>query len=204
MHATRRDGTGPRYRVAGLAVACLAAVLALACQPAPRPIAYGRDTGDYCRMTIMDERWGAELVTRTGKVYVFDSIECLASFYLEEQVAHEDVHSMWVTDFYDPPTMLTVEDAFFLHSRDLPSPMGMNLTAFSSKIRRDAVTNSFFGELLDWDGVLDLVRSERHGGAHAGMSGAMSGSGGAMPHHGPMQDDAGAAMPPGDTAGRGG
>lgn len=167
----------------------MAAVLALpfltaACQPEPRAIVYGQDIGDYCRMTIMDEGYGAELVTRTGKTYVFDSIECLASFYLEEQVPHEEVHSMWVTDFQDPPTLIPVEEAFYLHSRDLPSPMGMNLTAFSDAIRRDAVTNSFYGELLDWQGVLDLVRTERpHGAMHDAAPGDDTGAR-PMPAHG--------------------
>lgn len=147
-------------------------VLAAGCEPGPRPIAYGEDVGDYCRMTIVDEGYGAELVTETSKVYVFDSIECLAGFYLEESVAHDDVHSMWVTDFQNPPTLIAVEDAFFLHSRDLPSPMGMNLTAFSDAIRRDAVTNSFYGDILDWEGVLMLVAqggSMPHGAGGAGM-----------------------------------
>lgn len=187
MPTAAQRGKGRTARAAA-AVAGLAALAA--CQPGPRPIAYGQDTGAYCRMTIMDERWGAELVTRTGKTYVFDSIECMASFYLEAQVAHEDVHSMWVTDFYDPPTMLPVEEAFFLHSRDLPSPMGMNLTAFSDAIRRDAVTNSFYGELLDWDGVLELVGTERPHGRMGGMP---------MPQH-----DTGAATRPGDSTGHGG
>jgi len=157
--------------------------LLAACEPGPRPLAYGEDVGDYCRMTIVDEGYGAELVTRTGKVYTFDSIECLAGFYLEEQVPPEEVHSLWVTDFQDPPTLVPVEKAFFLHSRDLPSPMGMNLTAFSGAIRRDAVTNSFYGELLDWQDVLDLVAG-----------------GGSLPHGKPGQ---GQARAPGDPAERG-
>ncbi len=157
--------------------------LLAACEPGPRPIAYGEDVGDYCRMTIVDEGYGAELVTRTGKVYTFDSIECLAAFYLEGQVPRQEVHSLWVTDFQDPPALIRVEEAFFLHSRDLPSPMGMNLTAFSDVIRRDAVTNSFYGDLLDWEGVLDLVAG-----------------GGSLPHGKPGQ---GQAQGQGEPAGHG-
>ncbi len=71
-----------------------------------------------------------------------------------------------------------MEEAFFLHSRDLPSPMGMNLTAFSDAIRREAVTNSFYGELLDWQGVLDLV--ERGGSMPHGMGQGQGAGGG---HH---------------------
>ena len=65
-------------------VAAVAGVLALAgCAPrAPRPIAYGRDACAECRMVASDPRFGAQLETATGKLYVFDSIECLAAYTL--------------------------------------------------------------------------------------------------------------------------
>ncbi len=128
-----------------------------ACTPAPRPIVHGEDHCAYCKMTIAHEQYGAELVTTKGKVYLFDSIECLAAHQLEERVAADDVHSLWVVDFQDPPNLITVSDAFFLHSRDLRSPMGANLTAFGPGITQQAVTHSFFGEILDWNDVLGLV-----------------------------------------------
>ena len=130
-----------------------------ACAPSPQPHAHGHDACAYCMMTLADERYGAELVTRTGKIYRFDSIECLAAHQLEGRVAASDVHSLWVVDFQDPPTLVATEAAFFLHSRDLRSPMGANLTAFGPGIGQQAVSHAFYGEILDWDGVMALVDS---------------------------------------------
>ena len=114
-------------------------------------------------MTISDGRYGAELVTKKGKVYVFDSVECLASHQLEAHVAPSEVHSLWVVDFQAPPNLVEVSDAFFLHSRDLRSPMGLNLTSFGPDIQQQAVKHSFYGEILDWNGVLELVQTNMLG-----------------------------------------
>ena len=146
----------------------VAALAVPACSPGPQPIAYGEDVGDFCRMVIVDERYGAELVTDRGRVYKFDSIECLAGVLL----AMEDtaaVHSIWVTPFQTPGQLIRIEDALFLHSPMLRSPMGANLTAFhADSITADALVDSFGGEVLDWQAVLELVRTRpaaagRHG-----------------------------------------
>ena len=78
------------------------------------------------------------------------------------------------------PVRIAIEDALFLHSEMLRSPMGANLTAF----RRDAITpialvDSFGGVVLSWDEVLDHVRRNGHTHAHDGaiQAGALPASG---------------------------
>ncbi len=139
------------------AVFVLASLMFGACSNGPRPIQYGAENGAYCKMGISDNRYGAELVTKTGKIYTFDSVECLASFYLEGQVPREKVASLWVTDFQNPPALVRVDDAFFLLSDNLRSPMGMNLTGFSHAIGEEAVGNAFAGDIIGWKDVLRLV-----------------------------------------------
>ena len=53
-------------------------------------------------MTIADPRYAAELVTRTGKVLVFDDIGCLAAFLASGEVAPAAVHSTWAHDYVSP------------------------------------------------------------------------------------------------------
>lgn len=142
-----------------------------ACTPEPKPLVHGHDTCAYCKMGIADEQYGAEVVTTTGKIFTYDSIECMASHQIEGHVAAEDVHSRWVVDFQDPPNLISIDTAFFLHSKDLRSPMGLNLTAFGPGITQQAVEHSFFGDILDWQGVLDVVNANRH--AEAGTQDAL-------------------------------
>ena len=173
----RQDRNTVGTRQLAVAVGALFLLNLAACTPAPKPIAHGLDHCAYCKMTIADERYGAELVTTKGKVYVFDSIECMAAHQLEERVPEEAVHSRWVVDFQAPPNLVAVPDAFFLHSRDLRSPMGANLTAFGPGITQQAVTHSFFGEILDWPGVLGLIDTTMLGDS----AGSMTPTGHAMP-----------------------
>jgi copper chaperone NosL len=138
-----------------------------ACSPQPQPIAYGDDACETCLMGIADERWGSEIVTRTGKIHTFDSVECMVAYLLHE-AEPEEVHSVWVTDFADPPTLISVAEAFFLRSDNLKSPMGLGLTAFGEEsIRSRAVLDSFGGDLFSWDQVVEHVRSQwPEGGPH--------------------------------------
>lgn len=166
-----------RARTGVLETAVLLVLLGLSlsgCGPkGPVPVSVGEDGCSQCLMTIADERYATELITKKGKVHFFDSVECLAGFYLSQDP--DDVASLWVTDFHTQARLIPVGEAFFLRSKDLRSPMGMNLTAFGDGIGRETVLNSFIGEILDWAGVLALVEAE--GPPGAGMEGDHGGHG---------------------------
>ena len=144
--------------------------------PQPRPIVYGTDTCAACHMGLADEGHGAELVTRTGRAYVFDSIECLAGF-LGTMEDPASVHSVWVSDFTNPGTMVEAGSAFYLASQTLQSPMGLGLTAFAREDTRDGALARYSGEALDWEGVRALVAEKwpsgqpGHGAMHPGHGG---------------------------------
>ncbi len=140
-------------------VALVLIFLGSGCSEGPRPIRIGEDTCVYCRMTIADDRYGAELLTRKGRLYTFDSIECLAAFLLHGQVPEQEVRSRWVVDFSRPGALLPVEGAYFLHSERLGSPMGLGISAFSRPEDRDAMLQRYGGRPLErWDEILALVR----------------------------------------------
>ena len=44
------------------------------CSLEPKPIEYGEDQCDACKMRISDSRFGAELVTTKGKIYKYDAM----------------------------------------------------------------------------------------------------------------------------------
>ena len=134
---------------------CLAFIVG--CTPSPRPLNVGGDQCKHCLMTVSDERYGAEIVLTTGKVLTFDSVECLASYLLDNSV---EMHSLWVVDYAQPDSLLPVKEAAFLHSDALRSPMGMNLAAFNKEA---AASWPVAGRWMDWEEVLDFVNLK---GAH--------------------------------------
>lgn len=105
----------------------LFALLITSCTPSSKPINYGTDACDYCRMTIVDERYGDQLVSTTGKVFNFDAIECQVNF------RKENTETQWalelVTDYTNPKILVPTDQLVIIHSKQMPSPMGMYLTA---------------------------------------------------------------------------
>ena len=109
----------------------LATSLAASCaRRTPEPIDYGQRECDYCRMVITDQRYGAELVTTKGKVYEFDSIECMISYYRQAQPAGA-VRGVWVSDFTHPGTLIPASSAVYLRASNLHAPMGRGLLALA-------------------------------------------------------------------------
>lgn len=137
----------------------LAALVIAGCTKAPRPLVAGTDTCDFCRMTISDIRFGAELQSRTGKIHTFDAIECLASFYLDA-TDRDDVLGAWVTDF-DGGRMVPVDSAYFLEGGRIRSPMGRSLVAFAATADPDALVREHGGTVLRWRDVVERLRAER-------------------------------------------
>lgn len=137
----------------------LSAVLSACVQPKPVAINYNEDSGAYCGMFVSDPRYGSEVVTNTGKTYVFDSIECMIAFTLEAQeVSADKLHSSWVSDFNSPGTLINAKEAFYLKSGKLRSPMAVNITAFASKEDLEAAKLDFDGLELMFADLPNVVR----------------------------------------------
>jgi copper chaperone NosL len=134
-------------------IVVLLAAFVTACGRGPRPIAYDADGCSYCRMQISDPRFGAELVTSKGKVYTFDSIECLVAFYRQASAAG-DVSSVWVTDYRQPGTLIPALTATYVHAGPGRSPMGRGLVAVASGSDVRLIEGVAIGSIKRWDDIV--------------------------------------------------
>jgi copper chaperone NosL len=133
----------------------LALLLAACGEPGPVPIAWGERECDYCHMTAVQPQYAAQLVLRTGKVLVFDDPGCLASFVREGSVAAEAVHSMWLNDFLAPDAPpLRVEEAIFVRSDSLRTPMNHGVAALRPGPSADSLRTALGGTLVRWEDVM--------------------------------------------------
>ena len=137
--------------------------LAISCSVKERPVSYGSDGCAYCKMTIMDHRYGAELVTQKGKVYTFDAAECLIEYLLRYEGSAQDFKYLLVTSYTKPDQLIDANIATFLVSKEMPSPMGAYLTAFSSQNVAEEYQNENAGELFTWDELYADFRSIKVG-----------------------------------------
>lgn len=124
-------------------------LLFISCAVEPVDIEYHEDQCHACRMTIADSRFGAELVTLKGKVYKFDALECLVPELKEKGEA--TYKFVLATDFDLPKTFLDARTATFLISKNLPSPMGGNLSTYASETAAKAALEKHSGKLYSWE-----------------------------------------------------
>lgn len=108
------------------------ALIFSACSTEPEPLIYGKDQCYSCKMTLMDRKFGAELVTSKGKIYKFDDVNCLFNFYNEGTVNKDDYAFKLVIDFSQPEKLINAETARYLKSPGIKSPMASEVAAFES------------------------------------------------------------------------
>lgn len=123
-------------------------LLSSSCSKNPQPIDYGKDACYYCQMTIVDKIHGAELVTDKGKVYKFDAAECLIRYKNDLESIEE--YQLLTNYFESPGDFISLEDATFLISEKLPSPMGAYLTAFKTKDAAVQLKKEKSGTVYNW------------------------------------------------------
>lgn len=128
--------------------------LAACAEPAPRPIVLDGDACAHCHMIVADERYGGELVMETGRVLVFDDAGCLAAWVREGREGTERVHSLWVVDFLRPGTLIPAEEATYLRSDSLRTPMSFDLVAVAPGPPADSLARRLSATPVSWAELL--------------------------------------------------
>lgn len=120
------------------------------CAAKPEPIQYGSDACYSCKMTLADKRFGGELVTNKGKVFVFDDINCMLSYYHSSELDPADLAFTLVVDYEHPAEFLEAGQTFFVKSDQLRSPMNSQVAAFHSYQDAMQFKREKGGILLGW------------------------------------------------------
>lgn len=138
------------------AVTLMLLLLGGACTvPGPRPVVLGSEACQHCHMTVADDRFIAQLVTSTGKVFIYDDPGCLATALRDGVVAEDRIRSLWVTDYLEPATLLAANEAWFVQSDAMHTPMASGLVAVTSRTQADSLAAALNGTVLRWDAVRD-------------------------------------------------
>ena len=133
-------------------------LVSTACGGGQKPIDYGLESCSHCQMIISQTGYGCEIVSNTGKTYVFDAIECMINFVGNGTIQKKDIKSYLVTHINDPGNLKDASQSRFIRSPNLPSPMGMYITAVGSG-ESEEMQQKHGGEVYDWDRLVTEFKS---------------------------------------------
>ncbi|MGA7161676.1 MAG: nitrous oxide reductase accessory protein NosL [Bacteroidota bacterium] len=122
-------------------------------------VKYDSSRCDYCRMLFQEKNFGGELETLNDSVLVFDASECEAAFLIAGKIPGSQVKGIWSVNFLKPNGLVDVNSAWYLRSDKIMSPMEANIAAFESKRLADSVQLELGGQVMDWKGVVQLIRT---------------------------------------------
>ena len=133
-------------------------LLFFSCNESPPAILYGHEACTTCKMTIMDERFGAEIISTKGKVFKFDDVICMVEFMASEKIKERDIHKKLVTDYRNKNHFLDAEKAVYLISDELHSPMNGNAGAFEDNQEALHLQHETQGVIMDWKQVYNQLK----------------------------------------------
>ncbi len=124
------------------------------CNVGPEPLKAGVDNCHFCKMTITDIRFGAEIVTKKGKVYKFDDTHCIASYLKSKGLEPGDIKNIYLTNYAGDHQLIEVGNTFLLSSPELRSPMGGNVATFDNKDSLQIIQKRFKGNVVAWNQLI--------------------------------------------------
>lgn len=127
----------------------LIAICLSACNSSPEPIEYGSDGCHFCKMTIVDRQHASEIVTKKGKAFKFDAVECMMNHV--NAIDETTVKLFLANDYNRPGELMDAITAVYLISKEIPSPMGEYLTAFKTKEEAEKVEEEHGGKIYSWE-----------------------------------------------------
>ena len=110
----------------------------------PPTIRYGESACAECHMLINEARYAAAAVTKAGEPVVFDSTECLVRYLHRDGIS---LARVWVHD-YGADRWLVSDEAFYVASPDLTTPMGQGVVATASAPEANRLAGTVHGRVM--------------------------------------------------------
>jgi len=137
------------------AVAVLVTALLLqSCNTGPEAIVTGRDNCYFCKMTITDIKYGAEIVTKKGKAYKFDDVHCTLAFLHSKMMEEKDIKDIYLVDFAGDHSLVKTGESFLLQGEAIHGPMNGNVIAFKNEDSLKEMAVQLKGEAMSWDKLI--------------------------------------------------
>lgn len=128
----------------------LTAIFVMSCGPKePKLIKLNADTCDFCKMTISNGKFAAQLITQKGRYYKFDDITCMIQFAKSNTIVPYE--AFFVNDYLKENSFIPVEKSFLLQGGKIHSPMRGNCAAFASPKIQGEFKGKLNAKVLTWE-----------------------------------------------------
>ncbi len=123
------------------------------CQPSgPEQITLNKDLCAFCKMNISDPLFGAEIITKKGRVYKFDDLGCLISYKHEHK--DQEWGNFYVCNYTGDNELIPAESAYYIKGGTLKSPMAANIAAFKTQAEADEHLSKLQAESANWQTLI--------------------------------------------------
>ncbi|OUD35600.1 nitrous oxide reductase accessory protein NosL [Flavobacterium sp. FPG59] len=116
------------------------------------PIKLNVDTCDFCKMTIADGKYAAEVISEKGRVFKFDDIMCMIQYGKEN--ANTKIAAYYVSDYVQDNVLIPAKTAFFISEGTIQSPMRGGVIAFSSENDAKEFGIKFKAKPITWEAII--------------------------------------------------
>ncbi len=130
-------------------------LLGTSCKVGPQAIKTGVDHCHFCKMTISDNRFGGEILTRKGRVYKFDDSHCISGFIKTGEIPGQAIKEIYLVNFEEPHELLNTSTAFLWQSTEIRGPMGGDIVACANADSLKKLQKSFPGMEKSWDEIIN-------------------------------------------------
>jgi copper chaperone NosL len=117
----------------------------------PEALKLNAENCEYCKMTISDGKFAAQLITPKGRVYKFDDLLCMLNYKAENEKARGSAD--FICDYLNPGQFMETGPAIYVAGENFNSPMGGNIAAFSNADSAAAYSEKLGGSVIMWDNI---------------------------------------------------
>ena len=116
----------------------------------PPKIVLGQDPCDNCFMLINERKFAAALWLADGEAKRFDDIGCMIDYV---QKSGNKISNYWVYDYNDDRPV-NAEEAYFVKSNKLLTPMSFGIVTFKNKSAASEFASKYSTELISFNELI--------------------------------------------------
>lgn len=124
------------------------------CTTGPEAITAGTDNCYFCKMTITDEKYGAEIVTGKGRVFKFDDIYCMLSFTKANMIDSAEIKGIYLSDFTGSHALIKASESILLQGGKVHGPMNGDIIAFANRDSLKKIAEQLNAAEIKWSEII--------------------------------------------------